>query len=118
MFKCLDGIALNYLSRNCKYVDHCHNIRYHNKQVLYVNTTNLEDTKRALIHDGAINYLPDYCLSTHSLNAFKSVVLKYICIHSHKCLGNCFIALITFKLNINSFITNYMYCLVVYCVRM
>ncbi len=80
MFKCLSGLAPNYLSRNFKYVNHCYNIRYQDKQVLYVSKTKLEITKRALAHHGAINWntLPDYCKSALLLNAFKSVVLKYM----------------------------------------
>ncbi len=63
LFKCLNGLAPNYLSRNCKYVNHCYCTRYQNKQVLYVSKTKLEITKRALAHHGAIkwNTLPDYC---------------------------------------------------------
>ncbi len=48
MFKCLNGHAPNYLSRNLKNVNHCYNTRYQDKQVL------LEITKRALAHYGAI----------------------------------------------------------------
>ncbi len=80
MFKCLNGLAPNYLSRNFKYVNHCYNTRFQDKQVLYVSKTKLEITKRALAHHGAINWniLPDYCKSALSLNVFKSVVLKYM----------------------------------------
>ncbi len=48
MFKCLNGLAPNYLSRNFKYVNHCYNTKYKDKQVLYVSKTKLEITKRAL----------------------------------------------------------------------
>ncbi len=50
------------------------------KKVLSVSKTKLEITKKALAHDGAINWntLPDYCKSAPSLNVFKSVVLKYM----------------------------------------
>ncbi len=80
MFKCINGLAPNYLSRNFKYVNHCYNIRYQVKQVLYVSKTKLEITKRALAHHGAIkwNTLPDYYKSAPSLNVFKSLVLKYM----------------------------------------
>ncbi len=39
-----------------------------------------ELTQRVLTHHDAIkwNTLPDYCKSVQALNAFKSVVLKYI----------------------------------------
>ncbi len=65
MFKCLNGLAPNYLSRHFKYVNHCHNTGYKDKQVLYVSKTKLEITKRELPHHGAINWntLPDYCKS-------------------------------------------------------
>ncbi len=80
MFKCLNGLAPNYLSRNVKYVNHCYNTRYQDKQVLYVSKTKLEITKRELAHHGAINCntLPDYCKSAPSLNVLKSIVLKYM----------------------------------------
>ncbi len=80
MFKCLNGLPPNYLSRNVKYVNHCYNSRYQDKQVLYVSKTKLQITKRALAHHGAINWntLPDYCKLAPSLNVFKSVVLKYM----------------------------------------
>ncbi len=80
MFKCLNELASNYLSRNFKYVDHYHDNRYQYKQVQYVSKTKLEITKRALAHHGAINWntLPDYCKSAQALDAFKSVVLKYM----------------------------------------
>ncbi len=35
-------VAPNYLSRNFKYVNHCYNTRYQDKQVLYVSKTKLE----------------------------------------------------------------------------
>ncbi len=91
-FKCLNELAPNYISRNFKYVNHCYNIRYQDKQVLYVSKTKLEITKRALGHHGAINWntLPDYCKSAMSLNVFKLVVLKYIYIHSHRFLQSSF----------------------------
>ncbi len=77
MFKCLNGLAPNYLNRNCKYVNQCHNTRYQDKQLLYVSKMKSELTKRALAHHGAIiwNTLPAYCKSALSLNVFKSVVL-------------------------------------------
>ncbi len=80
MFKCLNGLAPNYLSRNVKYVNNCYNTRYQDEQVLYISKTKLEITKRALTHHGAINLntLPDYCKSALSLNVFKSVILKYM----------------------------------------
>ncbi len=80
MFKCLNGLAPNYLSRNLKYIDHCYNTRYQDKQVLYVSKAKLKITKKALAHHGAINWntLPDYCKSALSFNVFKSVVLKYM----------------------------------------
>ncbi len=73
MFKCLNGLAPNYLSRTFKYVNHCHNTRYQDKQVLYVSKKKLEITKRALVHHGALNWniLPDYCKSVPSLHVFK-----------------------------------------------
>ncbi len=55
MFKCLNGLAPNYLSRYFKYINHCYNNRYQDKQVLYVSERKLEITKRALAHHGAIN---------------------------------------------------------------
>ncbi len=63
MFKCLNGLAPNYLSRNVKYVNHCYNTIYQYKQLLHVRKMKLEITKRALTHHGAINWntLPDYC---------------------------------------------------------
>ncbi len=80
MFKCLNGLAPNYLSRHFKYVNHCYNIRYQDKQVLRFSKIKLESTKRALAHHGDINWntLSDYCKSAPSLNLFKSVVLKYM----------------------------------------
>ncbi len=65
MFKWLKGLAPSYLSRNFKYVNHCHNTRYQDESVLYVSKTKLESTKRALAHHGTINgnTLPDYCKS-------------------------------------------------------
>ncbi len=80
MFKCLNGLAPNYLSRKFKYVNHYYNTRYQDKQVLYVRKTKLEITKRSLAHHGAINWntLPYYCKSAPSLNVFNSVVLKYM----------------------------------------
>ncbi len=80
MFKCLNGLATIYLSINCKYVNHCHNTKYQDKQVLYVSKTKLEITKRTLTHLCAINWntLADYCKSAPSLNVLKSVVLKYM----------------------------------------
>ncbi len=80
MYKCLNGLAPNYLSRKFKYINHCYNTRCQDKQVLYVSKTKLEITKRALAHHGAINWntLPDYGKSAPSLNVFKSVVLKYM----------------------------------------
>ncbi len=94
--------APNYLSRNFKYVNHCHNTRYQDKQVLYVNKTKLEITKRAPAHHVAINRnsLLDYVKSAPSLNVFKSLVLKYICIHSHRFYVAFFTAFISFKLYI------------------
>ncbi len=50
MFKCLNGLAPNYLRRNFKYVNHCHNTRYQDKQVLYVSKTKSAITKTALAH--------------------------------------------------------------------
>ncbi len=80
MFKCLNGLAPNYLSRNFEYVNHYYNTRYQVKQMLYVSKRKLEITKRALAHHGAINWntLPDYCKSALSLNVFKSELLKYM----------------------------------------
>ncbi len=43
MFKCLNGLAPNYLSRNFKYVNQCYNIRYQDKQVLYVNKNEIRN---------------------------------------------------------------------------
>ncbi len=37
LFKCLNGLPTIYLSRNFKYVNHCYNTRYQDKQVLYVS---------------------------------------------------------------------------------
>ncbi len=53
-----------------KYVNHCYNTRYQDKQALYVSKTKLEITDRALAHHGAINWniLPDYSKSAPSLN--------------------------------------------------
>ncbi len=84
MLKCLNGLAPSYLSRNCKYINNCHNTRYQDKQVLYVSKIKLEITKRALAHQCAINWntLPDYCQSAPSLSVFKSAVLKYIYLFS------------------------------------
>ncbi len=122
MFKCLNGLAPNYLSRNFKYVNHCHNTRYQDKRVLDVIKTKLEITKRALAHHGAINWntlLPDYSKSALSLNVFKSVVLKYMYSFSwvlktfYKAV---FIAFISFKLYIKSFIITCV-CLVLYIVQ-
>ncbi len=69
-----------FLSRNVKYVNHCHNTKYQDKYVLYVNKTKLEITKRAPAHHCTTNWntLPAYCKSTSSLNVFISVVLKYM----------------------------------------
>ncbi len=48
MFKCLKGLASNYLSRNVKYVNHCHNTGYQDKQVLYVSKTKLKITEETI----------------------------------------------------------------------
>ncbi len=65
MFKCLNGLAQNYLSRNFKYVNHCYYTKYQDKHVLYVSKAKLEITKSTLAHHGTINWntLPDYCKS-------------------------------------------------------
>ncbi len=65
-------VAPNYLSTNVKYVNHCYNTRYQDKQVLYFSKTKLEITKRALAHHGDINWntLPCYCKSGPLLNVF------------------------------------------------
>ncbi len=42
MLKCLNG---HYISRTFKYVNHCYNTRYQDKQVLYVSKLKLEITK-------------------------------------------------------------------------
>ena len=80
MYKCLNGLAPDYLCREFNYVNHSHNTRYRAKQVLYVNKTKLEVTKRSFKHHGAINWnsLPEYCKTAQSLNVFKSVVLKHM----------------------------------------
>ncbi len=79
-YKCLTGLAPEYLSRYFKYVDHPYQTRYREQHMLYVPKPKTELMKRAFRYNGAINWnlIPITCKNAETLNSFKSMVLKHI----------------------------------------